>query len=187
MVGCFINGSQYRNVLRFIPEAIGELADRILQVGLIFVAEDRGRLVGMLAGYAVDEPIGRTKMLEELAWWVDPEYRKGSVGYKMLRCWEEWARQAGLEAVKMIAPAESPGVGGFLERRGYRQIETTYILRLDHGLSHGPATRRSSRGVPPGTSRQGGQGGAGSGAGDPGAANAAGAGRGDQSSQHAAG
>ena len=130
MVGHFIGSTQYHHVLRWVPEAVTELADRVLQLGVIFVAEVDDRLVGMIAGFAIDEPIGRTKILEELAWWVEIDYRNGSTGPKLLREWERWAQAAGLEAVKMIAPASSPEVGAFYAKRGYFPVETSYIKRL---------------------------------------------------------
>jgi N-acetylglutamate synthase-like GNAT family acetyltransferase len=185
MVGDFIQGTQYRSILPFLPDTILELADRVLQVGVIFVAEVDDRLVAMIAGFAVDEPIGRRKMLDELAWWVDPAYRRGSVGPKLLRCWEEWARQAGLEMVKMIAPAESPGVGEFLQRRGYQPIETTYILRLANGSSDNPAHRGTGRGLSPRAAGEGRQGAEGAGPGHSAGADGRGEGRGDESGQRA--
>lgn len=130
MVGHFIENSHYRKVFRFVPEAIAELADRILTLGVIFVAEDGPRLVGMIAGYAVQEPIGQLRLLDELAWWVEIDYRNGSTGPKLLREWERWAQAEGLEAIRMISPADSPEVGAYYAKRGYFPIETAWLKRL---------------------------------------------------------
>lgn len=131
MVGHFIQGTQYQRVLRWVPEAVTELADRILQLGVIFVAENEAeRLVGMIAGFAVQEPIGQTRLLDELAWWVEIDYRNGSTGPKLLREWERWAQAEGLEAIRMISPASSPEVGAYYAKRGYFPVETAWLKRL---------------------------------------------------------
>lgn len=130
MVGHFIQSTPYQSVLRFVPAAVTELADRVLQVGIVFVAEVDGRIVGMIAGFAMEEPIGRTKMLDELAWWVEPDFRRGTIGPKLLRTWEAWARQKGLTLIKMIAPHATPEVGRYYARHGYVPLETSYIKRI---------------------------------------------------------
>lgn len=130
MVGHFIASTSYCRLLRFVPEAVAELTDRVLQVGVIFVAEDGPQLVGVIAGLPIEEPIGRTKMLDELVWWIEPAYRNRSAGPRLHGAWESWAREAGLEAVRMIAPADSPEVGSFYAKRGYWPLETSFIKRL---------------------------------------------------------
>ncbi len=96
---------------------------------MIFVAEDAGAIVGLIAAFPMEEPISRQTQLDELVWWVEPAYRRGSVGPRLLRALETWARQKGIKLCKMIAPVDTT-VGRFYERQGYVAIETSYIKRL---------------------------------------------------------
>lgn len=130
MVGHFINQTQYAQFLRFMPAAVTELAERVLELGVVFVAEEDGRPVGMICGFAMVDPVSRQKMLDELVWWVEPTSRGSrTVGPRLLRAFENYARQKGIVLCKMIAPVGS-GVGTFYERLGYSPVETSYIKRL---------------------------------------------------------
>lgn len=181
MVGKFIGSSIYAEVLPFVPAIVGVLTERILEGGIVIVAEQDGRLVGMIAGYACAEPIAHQEELHELAWWVDPRYRSGSVGPKLLRSWEECGRQMGVAAIRMIAPAGQPGVARYYAKRGYRPVETTYMLRLDDGIGHRRTDRRGAPGgLAPGT-REEEAGAAGDGAVPHSGTDPAGGGRGDES------
>lgn len=131
MAGHFINRSQYAQYLKFMPKAVEELARKVLEVGVVFVAEaEGGEVVGMICAFALEEPISRQTIVDELAWWVEEDYRKGSTGPRLLRCLENWALQKGLRYVKMIAPMAEPGVGDYYQRLGYVPVETYYLKRL---------------------------------------------------------
>lgn len=86
-------------------------------------------LVGMLAIVALPHPLAGGKVAEELAWWVEPEWRQGLLGPKMLREAEAWATRNGAVMVKMVAPAGTD-VGEFYERIGYQAVETAYIKSI---------------------------------------------------------
>jgi GNAT superfamily N-acetyltransferase len=129
MVGHFITQTSYRVLFKFKPDAIAELAAKVLQIGIVLVADVDGVVVGMIAAFPIEEPIGRQRLVDELAWWVEPDYRRGSIGPRLLGALEKWARQKGLTLCKMIAPVESD-VGRFYARLGYRPVETAYVKRL---------------------------------------------------------
>jgi GNAT superfamily N-acetyltransferase len=154
----FLLDSQYGALFnnQTTPEAIGSLIENVLRLGAIFVAEvDSGarvpgvcvsidgeewhapggcetcrpRIVGMLAIVLIPHPLSGQLLAEEIAWWVEPEHRGGSIGPKMLRSAEEWATTNGANMVKMVAPAGST-VGAFYERIGYQAVETAYVKAL---------------------------------------------------------
>lgn len=137
MVGHFmaarVGDTVYGEVLKFRPEIVGQLAALVIDKGVIFVAQAGDRLdaplVGMIAGVPLEELIARTPMFDEMVWWVEPAYRKGSVGPRLLQAVEKWARQKGLSLCKMVAPAGS-GVGSYYKRLGYVEVESSYVKRL---------------------------------------------------------
>jgi GNAT superfamily N-acetyltransferase len=130
MTGHFIEGTSYARFFRFRPRIIGDLVDRCLEVGLVLVAEQDGLVVGMLAAFPLVEPIGQQPMLDELCWWVEPSYRNGSIGPRLLKAAEAWARQKQLQLVKMVEPADQPQVGAYYARLGYTKAETSWVKRL---------------------------------------------------------
>lgn len=121
------------------PVSIGELVVNVMSLGVILVAEvepggprwtqgadPSPAIVGMIAIVVLPHPLSGVNYAEEVAWWVEPEYRDGTLGPRMLRSAEEWATRNRANVVKMVAPAGSD-VGRFLEKVGYQAVETAYI------------------------------------------------------------
>lgn len=116
--------------------SISNLIDMVMAHGTVFVVEvdprtagARGELVAMLALALLPHPITGRLYADELCWWVEPRYRRGRIGPKLLRHAETWARQQGASMLKMVAPAGTD-VGRFYEAVGYRAVETAYQKRL---------------------------------------------------------
>lgn len=130
MTGHFINQTNYSTLLKFMPKAVREIASRVIDHGVCLVAEEDGQVVGMLCAFLLVEPVSNQPMADELCWWVEPSARGSrSVGPRLLRSFENIARQKGAKLCKMVAPAGSD-VGTFYERIGYSPVETSYIKRL---------------------------------------------------------
>lgn len=130
LVGHFITQTSYRDLLPYKPTRIAALVEQSLRIGCILVAEEAGALVGFIAGFPLEEPVAGMRIFDELAWWVEPTHRGGSlVGPKLLRTAEHWAKQKNLQLCKMVAPAGT-NVGAFYARMGYTEVETSWIKRL---------------------------------------------------------
>ena len=100
-------------------------------LGLIAVAEERGgQLVAMLGVAIVEHPFADITYAEEQAWYVEPAYRKASLGPRLVKFVLAWAREQGVKFVKMGAPADAPEVGVFYERLAFKPVETAYVLEL---------------------------------------------------------
>jgi len=106
-------------------ERLVRLVLTVFELGTILVADDGGDVVGMIALAAVEHPVTGRRFAEELAWWVEPEQRRGTTGPRLLRAAEEWCRKMELSVVKMVAPAGSD-VGRFYRRMGYTEVETAW-------------------------------------------------------------
>jgi len=112
------------------PSSLAAVFEAVLELGVIFVAESCcGRLDGFLAIAALRHPLTGRLYADEIAWWVEPEARRGTVGARLLAEAEAWARARQLGLVKMAAPAGSH-VGRFYERMGYQAVETAYQKTL---------------------------------------------------------
>jgi GNAT superfamily N-acetyltransferase len=131
----FIEKTRYARFLSFDRATVLQFLQLLLVRGLLVVAEPTarpGQLVGFVAAVYGHDPIGGTKMLDELAWWVEPVYRNGRTGPKLLRALEAWAQANGVNTITMKAPVDTD-VGRFYERHGYEPVETVHFKRLTHG------------------------------------------------------
>jgi GNAT superfamily N-acetyltransferase len=98
---------------------------------VLLVVERDGRLIGMAAAMAYPHYLNlKTKVAQEMFWWVAPEARGGMSGVKLLGALESWADEAGCSALTMIClPIDGPAETIY-QRSGYRAVERSYIKRV---------------------------------------------------------
>lgn len=108
-------------------------------------------VVGFIAIVLLEHPMSAVPYVEELAWWVEPVYRSGTLGPRLLAQAENWAVANGARMIKMGAPQDAPEVGRFYERLGYAPIETAYAKVLhdihDDGADRVGRGRRTGGGL----------------------------------------
>jgi hypothetical protein len=129
----FIAYSEFRG---FVHPSVAEMAQTvagIIQNGVLFVIDEDGKAVGMLAGILTPFWMSPTNVIAtELLWWVNEESRAGRGGIMLVKAFEEWAREQNAVAVSisdLIIQGESP-VGALVGRMGYRMVERSHIKEL---------------------------------------------------------
>jgi GNAT superfamily N-acetyltransferase len=127
----FHASTPYASLLAVDPIRIGLLFDLATAQGVVLVAENVEALdiLGFLGLVVLEHPLSGDRYAEEVAWWVEPAYRSGTLGPKLLREAEAWCRRAGCVFLKMAAPAGTT-VGLFYERQGYAAVETAFLKRV---------------------------------------------------------
>ena len=131
----FIEQTAYGRLLAPAPGVLEAFVAFVQEFGVAIVAEDVGtaaggpQLVGMIGLLAGPHPATGQIMAEEVAWWVEEPYRKGTIGPRLLHAAEAWASAKSVTVLKMVAPAGS-NVGGFYSRHGYDALETAFVKRL---------------------------------------------------------
>jgi ribosomal protein S18 acetylase RimI-like enzyme len=101
--------------------------------GLLGVLTENDKVVGFIAG--VKSPLlANPNVLTgtELAWWVEPDYRKGRKGISLMLFIESLAKQQGIKYWNMISMESSnPDVANKIyERLGYKKTETSFTKEL---------------------------------------------------------
>lgn len=112
----------YRGVQHFLS--------RIKSSGCIFVADSNNEIQGMLIAQICTDPwLPEIKILKELAWWVEPQYRNSSTGYKLLKKYVEFGKELQergvIDKFVLTNMVNSPEFD--LAKRGWREIETNYV------------------------------------------------------------
>jgi GNAT superfamily N-acetyltransferase len=125
----FLATTPYGALLNPDPDWLEALVDAVLENGTVLVAELDGVLIGMIALSAQPHILTGEFFCDEVCWWVEPEFRLGSVGEQLLTAAEDWARTRNLSMLKMVAPAGTH-VGNFYISRGFFEVETSYLKRL---------------------------------------------------------
>lgn len=93
-----VNNHQYWNQL---------LAEIYAGRGVVYLEPGKGLIIGVIA------PIiwcNKTFALYELAWWVRPEYRQTSVGYRLLKAYIDFGNKLKQEGrIKLFTLSKLPG------------------------------------------------------------------------------
>lgn len=131
----FLLTTRYGALFAPDPERIAALVALVLEHGVILVAEEpvpevpETCLVGMIAMTLMPHLLNGQPCAEEQAWWVEPEFRHGLIGPRLLKAAEGWARRNRAKMIKMIAP-EGSAVGEFYRLSGYEAVETSWVKVL---------------------------------------------------------
>jgi len=98
--------------------------------GLALVAERDGKLTGMLIGM-IDSLIWDpdTRVLREIAYWVDEEYRGSTAGYRLLAQYvkegDEMVENGRINAYSMVKMTNSPDLK--FEKFGFKKTEEVWV------------------------------------------------------------
>jgi GNAT superfamily N-acetyltransferase len=95
----------------------------------IFVADVDGELVGCLV-CVVSQPLFSSDVVaNELAWYISPDQRNGKAAFKLLKVYEDWAKDMGATSVVM-SDTSTKDLTKLFSRKGYRNIERSYIKEI---------------------------------------------------------
>lgn len=117
------NRNKLREMVQFYIESPNHFANMKLQ---------NGEVVGMLFGYVSEYYFGRDKIACDILWYVAPEHRGSTIGVRLLKEFEEWARLKGVKEVciGISTNVDTGKTGNMLERLNFNHVGGTYKLRL---------------------------------------------------------
>lgn len=104
-----------------MPWALGLFKACVNDKDKIAIIKDGGILLGMVGPSLV----GPFKQCLEIAWWVEPEKRGGSL--EMLKMYENWAKENGAKLIEVKSMHKFPETGKIYTRLGYEPLENSWI------------------------------------------------------------
>ncbi len=98
----------------------------------IFVLCADTEVVGMFLCFVTPCFFSDVKQAVEIAWYVDPEYRGSKMAAKMLKIYEQWAKERDAVCVNLVNLDVLRGVkvAKLYERMGYKMVENTFMKEL---------------------------------------------------------
>lgn len=101
---------------------------------VVFVAEQDGIILGAIGASAMPWFCNKSQFtVEEMFWWVFPEYRGGTAGIRLHKRLEEYAKEMGATSLYMSCADSTDNpvrLGKYYERKGYTKATTIYVRRL---------------------------------------------------------
>lgn len=98
--------------------------DLLFKVAKTLVYEIDGKIVGLIAGIVSAKYFCSGKSLQELVWFVHPDYR--TCGVRLLRAFEQLARDEGCDDI-MLTHLDGNDLSGVYEKLGYKKVQITYL------------------------------------------------------------
>ena len=132
----FFEASTY-NRLTYTSDGIENLFNEYLksdktEIIVLVLVNESDEPIGMLVG-AKSVPFFTTEFIaSELAWWVDPEYRKTRQSIDLVKAYEVWAKKVGCSVVTManIPTLNGEKIGKLYEKLGYFKNEVSYMKEI---------------------------------------------------------
>jgi GNAT superfamily N-acetyltransferase len=124
----FISSTNYQSLLPVNPTQMSDFARRLIEARGVLVCERDGAVVGMIGLAFFPHFISGEMVAAEVFWWLEPEYRGGTEGIRLLRAAESQARARGAVKLQMIAPSDE--VSAMYQRMGYAFVEAAYQRSL---------------------------------------------------------
>lgn len=120
------------------PEYSEQHTDSVLnhlyEYGLMLVAEEDHRVVGMLlASVVADIWLPQVKRMSEIAWWVDQTHRNTTAGARLLKKYVElgieYQEQGIIQHFTLTTLASTPDLK--LDKRGWKPIDFNWVYKGD--------------------------------------------------------
>jgi len=93
--------------MEFDEHRLRSLFDHYLNISreqvMFIIAVDDGKPFGMIIGVADQLAFTKDKVSQEIAWWVDEDYRGSKMSIMLMKAYEDWARRIGCSHVQMSA------------------------------------------------------------------------------------
>lgn len=111
--------------IEFCDETVTDLVARLVKMGIFAVAEEEGKLVGMLGTHIVPFLFNAAETVcIEAIWWVHPDFRKGGIGVDLIKKVDQLRKLRGCKTFQMMRVAgTNPALDRLLIGLGFEPSE----------------------------------------------------------------
>lgn len=100
---------------------------------IIILSEQDGSPQGMVIGMASTPLFSQDLMATEIAWWMNPEYRKTRDSLLLIQAYEDWTRRIGCKITQVAMLDEVTNLEKFYLKRGFKRAEQSFIRTITNG------------------------------------------------------
>lgn len=128
----FYATTSYTQLTPMSDDTVAYLTEMLIDEGVMLVAEVKGDVVGMVGLAVMPFTFNpQVTIAAEVVWWVDPDAQGAGIGRALLEAVPDACKDAGADAVQMMALSSSPPAAAALyERMGYKHTETSFTRAL---------------------------------------------------------
>ncbi len=124
----FLEQTHYGETIPVTPTRIEAKVRRLMDIGVVLVADGPIGPVGMVAGLVYEHFLTDSQTANEAWLWVEPESRGGHIADDLMDALEAWARQRG--AARLEVGSYRPALDRWYLRRGFTPRERIFAKEL---------------------------------------------------------
>lgn len=126
---------RYRH-LTFRADKLAGLSHSLVDDGILLLAVDHGRPVGMAVGFVMEQFFTDSRLAADLAIYVIPAHRGGPWFLRLVKAFERRALDLGADEISLGVSTEvdTERTAGLYERLGYRR-SAIGMVKYVHGQS----------------------------------------------------
>jgi len=116
--------------LRLDDETIQETLTNYINNLIGIIAEQDGRVVGVIGGLVTPSIFDKSQLIgQETVWYVDPKYRRGTTGIKLICAFEDECKVRGADLIVMVHMGNlyADVLDRYYKKRNYKLLERDYI------------------------------------------------------------
>jgi len=95
-----------------------------------FVSEDDDGICGFIVGHFPDHPFNDASTAIELAWFVTKDKRKGTTAMRLVRAFDDWAKDLGARWISMSDIVGIQDLTQLYTRQGYQLAERSFMKEV---------------------------------------------------------
>lgn len=117
---------------KFSKDKVESFFDRVLADPTMvwFVSEDEDGIGGFIVGLYTDHAFNDAKMAAELGWFMTKDKRGGTQAIRLVKAFEQWAKDIGAEYVAMCDIIGLSDLANLYDRSGYSLTERTFMKEI---------------------------------------------------------
>lgn len=117
--------------LLFDTASVTKLVLTLIENETLLICEKDGEFAGMFLWYMHEHMFNNNiKIANELVWWVVEKHRNSRVGMLLFKEYERQALLMGCHILTMSKLDVSPYKDSFLEKKGYKLKEKSFVLEV---------------------------------------------------------
>ncbi len=131
----FFDASGLEKWFRYKPRCFSQVCANFMDSDQAVVLVGTGKTGAVAMAAAIAYPCwfdAEHQTCQELFWWVEPDFRGGSMGARLQRALEQWAKDKGCLTMEMgaLEGLRADTLAHLYERQGYDPKERIYCRRL---------------------------------------------------------
>lgn len=106
-----------------------QLGKAVADQGGMFIAEYDGQITGMMIGMVTEHFFGYDLMAMDFVFYVDQDHRGGTIGLRLIKKFEAWAKALGARVITLgiSTEIEAKRTGELYRRFGYRDAGEIFV------------------------------------------------------------